>query len=170
MVQRKAAAITRLPSGAGRVRITRKGRDAGQRVLRRDDTGKPVRKAEIPVDQGLPPNRSSVSRLRMSGTLVARPVAEIRAARKPPRRGKAAILGTLGCDLGMERTGHPDHQKRMKDGRNPADQGAGRYRKGKGFRPCLGPLPWLEPDAAQPGAAAWPMGRRGGIREGPPLG
>jgi hypothetical protein len=170
MVQRKAAAITRLPSGAGRVRITRKGRDAGQRVLRHDNTGKLARKAEIPVDPGLPPNRSSVSRLHRSGALVARPVADIRAAGKPPRRGKAAILGTLGRDLGMERTGHPDHQKRMKDGRNPADRGAGRYRKGKGFRPCLGPLPWLEPDAAQSSAAAWPMGRRGGIREGPPLG
>jgi hypothetical protein len=170
MAQRKAAAITRLPSRAGQVRITRKGCDAGQRVLRRDDTGKPVRKAEIPVDQGLPPNRSSVSRLHRPGALVARPVADIRAAGKPPRRGKAAILGTLGCDLGMERTGHPDHQKRVKDGRKPADQGAGRYRKGKGFRPCLGPLPWREPDAAQPSAAAWPMDRRGGIRAGPPLG
>ena len=50
------ASITKLPSGAYRVQIRRKGRYASETFLRRDDAHKCARQAETLVDQGLPPN------------------------------------------------------------------------------------------------------------------
>ena len=46
------ALITRLPSGAYRVQIRRKGRYASETFLRRDDAHKWARQAETLVDQG----------------------------------------------------------------------------------------------------------------------
>ena len=51
------------PSGAYRVQIRRKGRYASETFLRRDDAHRWARQAETRVDQGLAPNKSSVSRL-----------------------------------------------------------------------------------------------------------
>lgn len=45
------------------------------------------------------------------------------------QRKAAAIPATFRRDLGMEKTGHADHHKLMKDGRKPAGRSAGRYRK-----------------------------------------
>lgn len=50
------ASITKLPSGAYRVQIRRKGRYASETFLCRDDAHKWARQAETLVDQGLPPN------------------------------------------------------------------------------------------------------------------
>jgi len=68
------ASITKLPSGAYRAQIRRKGRYASETFLRRDDAQKWARQAETLVDQGLPPNRSSVARLYSFGDLVDDPV------------------------------------------------------------------------------------------------
>ncbi len=63
------ASITKLPSGAYRVQIRRKGRYASETFLRREDAHRWARQCETLVDQGLPPNRSSVARLHTFGDL-----------------------------------------------------------------------------------------------------
>lgn len=119
------ASITKLPSGAYRVQIRRKGRYASETFLRRDDAQKWARQAETLVDQGLPPNRSSVARLHTFGDLVDLHIADMCAVGKPPRRSKAATLASLKRDLGKEKVGHLDRPKLIEYGRNRADQGAG---------------------------------------------
>ena len=47
------ASITKLPSGAYRIQIRRKGRYASETFLRRDDAHAQARQAETRVDQGL---------------------------------------------------------------------------------------------------------------------
>lgn len=105
------ASITRLRSGSYRVQIRRKGRYASETFMRRDDARKWARQAETPVDQGLPPNRSSVARLRTFGDLVDLHIADMCAVGKPPRRSKAATLATLKGDLGKEKIGHLDRHR-----------------------------------------------------------
>lgn len=119
------ASITKLPSGAYRVQVRRKGRYASETFLRRDDAQKWARQAETLVDQGLPPNRSSVARLHTFGDLVDLHIADMCAVGKPPRRSKAATLATLKRDLGKEKIGHLDRHKLIEYGRKRADQGAG---------------------------------------------
>lgn len=84
-----------------------------------------ARQAETLVDQGLPPNRSSVARLPTFGDLVELHIADMCAVRKPPRRSKAATLATLKGDPGKEKIGHLDRHKLIDYGRKRADQGAG---------------------------------------------
>jgi integrase len=119
------ASITKLPSGAYRVQVRRKGRYASETFLRRDDAQKWARQAETLVDQGLPPNRSSVARLHTFGDLADLHIADMCAVGKPPRRSKAATLATLKRDLGKEKIGHLDRHKLIEYGRKRADQGAG---------------------------------------------
>jgi hypothetical protein len=119
------ASITKLPSGAYRVQVRRKGRCASETFLRRDDAQKWARQAETLVDQGLPPNRSSVARLHTFGDLVDLHIADMCAVGKPPRRSKAATLATLKRDLGKEKNGHLDRHKLIEYRRKRADQGAG---------------------------------------------
>lgn len=119
------ASITKLPSGAYRVQVRRKGRYASETFLRRDDAQKWARQAETLVDQGLPPNRSSVARLHTFGDLVDLHIADMCSVGKPPRRSKAATLATLKRDLGKEKIGHLDRHKLIEYGRKRADQGAG---------------------------------------------
>ncbi|MBJ2150818.1 site-specific integrase [Paracoccus sp. IB05] len=119
------ASISKLPSGAYRVQIRRKGRYASETFLRRDDAQKWARQAETLVDQGLPPNRSSISRLHTFGDLIDLHIADMCAVGKPPRRSKEATLATLKRDLGKEKVGHLDRHKLIEYGRKRADQGAG---------------------------------------------
>ena len=119
------ASITKLPSGAYRVHVRRKGRYASETFLRRDDARKWARQAETLVDRGLPPNRSSVARLHTFGDLVDLHIADMCTVGKPPRRSKAATLTTLKRDLGKEKIGHLDRHKLIEYGRKRADQGAG---------------------------------------------
>ena len=78
------ASITKLPSGAYRVQVERKGRYASETFLRRDDAQKWARQAETLFDQGLPPNRSSVARLHTFGDLVDLNVADMCAVGNHP--------------------------------------------------------------------------------------
>jgi len=77
-------------------------------------------RAETLVDQGLPPNLSSVARLHTSGDLVDLHIANMCAVGKPPRRSKAATLATLKHDLGKEKIGHLDRHKIIECGRKRA--------------------------------------------------
>ncbi len=79
------ASITKLPSGAYRVQIRRKGRYASETFLRRDDAYRWARQAETRVDQGLAPNKSSVSRLQTFGDLTDLRITDMREVGKPPR-------------------------------------------------------------------------------------
>lgn len=119
------ASITRLPSGAYRVQIRRKGRYASETFVRRDDAQKSARQAETLVDQGRPPNRSSVGRLHTFGDLADLHIADRCAVGKPPRRSKAATLALLKSNLGCQKIGHLDRHKLIEYGRMRADQGAG---------------------------------------------
>ena len=105
------ASITKLPSGAYRVQIRRKGRYASETFLRRDDAHRWARLAETRVDQGLAPNKSSVSRLTTFGDLIDLHIIDMCEVGKPPRRSKAATLKTLKRDLGKDKIGHLDRQK-----------------------------------------------------------
>ena len=80
------ASITKLPSGAYRVQIRRKGRYASETFLRRDDAHAQARQAETRVDQGLAPNKSSVSRLQTFGDLIDLHITDMCEVGKPPRR------------------------------------------------------------------------------------
>jgi hypothetical protein len=119
------ASITKLPSGAYRVQIRRKGRYASETFLRRDDAHRWARQAETRVDQGLAPNKSSVSRLQTFGDLIDLHITDMCEVGKPPRRSKAATLTTLKRDLGKEKIGHLDRQKLIDYGKMRAEQGAG---------------------------------------------
>jgi len=119
------ASITKLPSGAYRVQIRRKGRYASETFLRRDDAHRWARQAETRVDQGLAPNKSSVTRLATFGDLIDLHIVDMCEVGKPPRRSKAATLATLKRDLGKERIEHLDRQKLIDYGKMRADQGAG---------------------------------------------
>ena len=88
------ASITKLPSGAYRVQIRRKGRYASETFLRRDDAHRWARQAETRVDQGLAPNKSSVSRLQTFGDLIDLHITDMCEVGKPPRRSKVATLTT----------------------------------------------------------------------------
>ncbi len=103
----KIASITKLPSGAYRVQIRRKGRYASKTFLPREDAHHWARQCETLVDQGLPPNRSSVARLHTFGDLVDLHIADMCAVGKPPRWSNAATLATLKRDLGKEKIGYP---------------------------------------------------------------
>ncbi|WP_027244087.1 hypothetical protein [Leisingera daeponensis] len=116
------ASITKLPSGAYRVQIRRKGRYASETFLRRDDTHRWARQAEPRVDQGLAPTSASVSRLQTFGHLIDLHITDMCEVGKPPRRSKAA---TLKRDLGKEKIGHLDRQKLIDYGKMRAEQGAG---------------------------------------------
>ncbi len=119
------ASISKLPSGAYRVQIRRKGRYASETFLRREDAHRWARQCETLVDQGLPPNRSSVARLHTFGDLIDLHIADMCAVGKPPRRSKEATLATLKRDLGKEKIGHLDRHKLIEYGRKRSDQGAG---------------------------------------------
>jgi len=119
------ASITKLPSGAYRVQIRRKGRYASETFLRRDDAHRWARQAETRVDQGLAPNKSSVSRLQTFGDLIDLHITDMCEVGKPPRRSKTATLTTLKRDLGKEKIGHLDRQKLIDYGKMRAEQGAG---------------------------------------------
>ncbi len=77
------------------------------------------------MDQGLAPNKSSVSHLQTFGDLIDLHIADMCEVGKPPRRSKAATLTTLKRDLGKERIGHLDRQKLIDYGKMRAEQGAG---------------------------------------------
>ena len=115
------ATITKLASGACRVQIRRKGRHASETFLRSDDAHRWARQAETRVDQGLAPNKSSVSRLQTLRTVIDLHIADMCEARKPPQRSKAATLTTLKRDLGKERIGHLDRQKLIDYGKMRAE-------------------------------------------------
>ena len=119
------ASITKLPSGAYRVQIRRKGRYASETFLRRDDAHRWARQAETRVDQGLAPTSTSVSRLQTFGDLIDLHITDMCEVGKPPRRSKAATLTTLKRDLGKEKIGHLDRQKLIDYGKMRAEQGAG---------------------------------------------
>ncbi len=122
---RKMASITKLPPGAYRVQIRRKGRYASKTFLPRDDAHRWARRAEDQVDRGLAPNKSSVSRLQTFGDLIDLHITDMCEVGKPPRRSKAATLTTLKRDLGKEKIGHLDRQKLIDYGKMRAEQGAG---------------------------------------------
>ncbi len=119
------ASITKLPSGAYRVQIRRKGRYASETFLRRDDAHRWARQAETRVDQGMAPNKSSISRLKNFSNLIDLHIADMCEVGKPPLRSKAATLETLKRDLGKERIGQLDRQKLIDYGKMRAEQGAG---------------------------------------------
>lgn len=79
------ASITKLPSGSYRVQIRRKSHYASETFLRRDDTHRWARQAETRVDQGLAPNKSSVSRLLTFGDLIGLHIADMCEVGKSPR-------------------------------------------------------------------------------------
>lgn len=110
------ASITKPPSGSYRVQIRRKGRYASETFLRRDDTHRWACQAETRVDQGLAPNKSSVSRIQTFGDLIDLHIADMCEVGKPPRRSKAATLTTVNRDLGKEGIDY---------GKMRAEQGAG---------------------------------------------
>ena len=91
-----------MPTG---VQIRRKGRYASETFLRRDDAHRWARQAKTRVDQGLAPNKSSVSRLQTFGDLIDLHITDICEVGKPPRRSKAATLTTLKRDLSQEKIG-----------------------------------------------------------------
>jgi integrase len=122
---RQMATINKLPSGAYRVQIRRKGRYASETFLRRDDAHRWARQAETRVDQGLAPNKSSVSRLTTFGDLVDLHIADMCAVGKPPLRSKAATLAALRAQLGDSKIGHLDRQVLIDFGRRRAAMGAG---------------------------------------------
>ncbi|WP_245831658.1 hypothetical protein [Salibaculum halophilum] len=119
------ASITRLPSGAYRVQIRRKGRYASETFLPRDDAHRWTRQAETRIDQGLAPNKSAASCLQTFGDLVDESITHMCEVGKPPRGNKAATLTTLKRDLGREKIGHVDRQKLIDYGKMRAEQGAG---------------------------------------------
>lgn len=84
----------------------------------------PVRRRRR-VDQGLSPNKSSVSRLATFGDLVDLHVDDMCAVGKPPRSSKAATLATLKNDLCNERIGHIYRAMLIEYGRKRAKKGAG---------------------------------------------
>jgi len=100
------------------VQIRRKGRYASETFLRRDDAHRWARQAETRVDQGLAPNKSSVSRLQTFGDLIDLHITDMCEVGKPPRRSKAATLTTLKRDLGKEKIGHLDRQKLIDYGKH----------------------------------------------------
>ena len=77
------------------------------------------------MDQGLAPNKLSVSRLTTFGDLIDLHIIDMCEVGKPPRRSKAATLPTLKRDLAKEKIGHLDRQKLIDYGKMRADQGAG---------------------------------------------
>ncbi|SFR05790.1 hypothetical protein [Poseidonocella sedimentorum] len=77
------------------------------------------------MDQGLAPNKSSVSRLTTFGDLIDLHIIDMCEVGKPPRRSKAATLKTLKRDLGKDKIGHLDRQKLIDYGKMRADQNAG---------------------------------------------
>lgn len=111
------ASITKLPSGDYRVQIRRKGHYASETFLLRDDAHRWARQAETRVDQGLAPNKSSVSRLATFGDLIDLHIVDMCEVGKPPRSSKAATLAALKRDLGKERIGHLDRQKMIDYGK-----------------------------------------------------
>ena len=119
------ASITKLPSGAYRVQIRRKGRYASETFLRRDDAHRWARQAETRVDQGLAPNTSSIARVQTFGDLINLHIADMCEVGKSPRRSKAATLAALKRDLGNEKIGQLDRQMLIEYGRKRAGQGAG---------------------------------------------
>ncbi len=119
------ATINKLPSGAYRVQIRRKGRYASETFLRRGDAHRWARQAETRVDQGLAPNKSSVARIATFGDLIDLHVTDMCAVGRPPRRSKAATLAALKSDLGKLRIGHIDRQRIIDFGRTRAGMGAG---------------------------------------------
>ena len=84
------ASITKLSSGRYRVWIILKGRYASEMYLRCTAAHLWTRQAETRVDQGLAPNKSSVSRLQTFGDLIDLHIVDMFEVGKPLRRGKAA--------------------------------------------------------------------------------
>jgi integrase len=119
------ASITKLPSGAYRVQVRRKGRYASETFLRHDDAQRWARQAESRVDQGLAPTRSSTARLATFGHLINLHIDDMCSVGKPPRRSKAETLAALMRDLGRCRLGHLDRQRLVDYGRARAVAGAG---------------------------------------------
>lgn len=83
----KMATITKLPSGARHKSRSDEGvAHASETFLRRDDAHRLARQAETRVDQGLAPNKSSISRLQTFGDLIDLHIADMCEVGKPPRR------------------------------------------------------------------------------------
>ena len=81
-----------------------------------------------PGRSDLAPNKSSVSRLATFADLIDLidlHIVDMCKAGKPPRRGRAATLATVKCDLGKARIGQLDRQKLIDYGKMRSDKGAG---------------------------------------------
>ena len=84
------ASITKLPSGGYRVEIILKGRYGSEMYVRYPASHLRTRQTETRVDQGLAPNKSSVSRLQTFGDLIDFHIVDMCEVGKPLRRGEAA--------------------------------------------------------------------------------
>jgi len=99
---------------------------ASETKLRHEDAHRWARHCATRVDQGLAPDRSSVSRLHTFGDLNDLRVAEMRAIGKPPHREpKRQPFQPRKRDHGKEKISHLDRHKFILHGRKRADQGAG---------------------------------------------
>lgn len=119
------ATYSKLPSGAWRVQVRRKGRYISETFLKRDDARRWATETEGRIDRGETPTPQRAARLRTFGELVDLHVADMKEVGRAPRRSKAATLRMLKARLGRKTFAQLDRQLFIDFGRARARDGAG---------------------------------------------
>lgn len=118
------ATYSKLPSGAWRVQIRRKGRYISETFLKRDDARRWATETESQIDRGQSPVPSKAARLRTFKEIVDVHIADMKEVGKAPGRTKAATLEMLSARLGKKKIPELDRELFIKFGRERAAEGA----------------------------------------------
>lgn len=119
------ATITKLPSGAWRVQVRRKGRYISETFIKRDDARRWATAAECQVDRGQTSSPSKSARLRRFSELVDLHIADMREVGRAPGRTKYATLQMLKSRIGQKKLAELDRELFIQFGRDRAKEGAG---------------------------------------------
>ena len=119
------ATFTRLASGNWRVQVRRKTRYVAETFRRRKDGGECALEMERNIDRSGSSKPRAVRNVRTFGDLIGLRDEDMHEAGKPPRRSKAAVMGSLKTELGGVKLSALNRERLIEFGRKHAKQGAG---------------------------------------------
>lgn len=119
------ATFSKLPSGAWRVQVRRKGRYVGETFLRHDHAREWATEVEHEIDRGKSPVARRARSIKTFGHLIDLHIDDMKEVGKALGRSKTATLEMLQRELGFLKMTELDRERLIKFGRQRAANGAG---------------------------------------------
>ncbi len=119
------ATFSKLPSGAWRAQVRRKGRYVGETFLRHGHAREWATEVEHEIDRGKSPVARRARSVKTFGHLVDLHIDDMKKVGKALGRSKNATLEMLQRELGFLKINELDRERLIKFGRRRAANGAG---------------------------------------------